>query len=79
LGFVRPLLIDGAWEPIMVCPECGEETCGAVVARISAQRGLVTWAVFGWYDGHEVTIDDSSIAPIHFEFRAYRQTLATPN
>jgi hypothetical protein len=73
----QPLLIAGTWEPLMVCAECGEATCGCVVAHISARRGLVTWNSLRWYDGHDVTDEDLDIGPVHFEFHAYRRALTT--
>jgi hypothetical protein len=76
LRLERPLLIEGEWEPVMVCPECGEEECGAIVARITARRGVVTWHPFAWYDGERVIAEPFGTDALQFEFRAYRQALA---
>jgi hypothetical protein len=78
LRLERRLLIDGEWEPVMVCPECGEEECGAIVARITARRGVVTWHTFAWYDGDGVDTEPSYTDALYFEFRAYRQALTLP-
>jgi hypothetical protein len=78
LRLEQPLLIESTWEPLMVCPECGEAACGAVVARIGARRGLVSWSDFGWYDGSVVTDAALDLGPLVFEFRAYRRALADP-
>ncbi len=70
--------LNGDREPIFVCAECGEIGCGAVTARITADKGLVHWAGFGW----ETTWEDGvsrdgyeAIGPFAFEFRLYRATL----
>jgi hypothetical protein len=53
----------------------GGQDCGAVVARITAARGIVTWHELGWFDAHEVTPDPTAGGPLHFEFHAYRRSL----
>jgi hypothetical protein len=73
-----PLLIEGEWEPLMVCPEWGEEECGAIVAGHHRPHGVVTWHTFASYDGDRVVAEPSGTDALHFEFRAYRQALVLP-
>jgi hypothetical protein len=77
LALDLPLLVEGEREPVLVCTECGELTCGAVTARISAARGIVTWSDFAFESGTGVPEHRESIAggPFRFEWRAYRAVL----
>ena len=72
-------LMSGDREPLYVCPECGDIGCGAVTARIMADKGLVYWADFGWETSWEdgpSTSGYEDIGPFAFEFRSYRAALA---
>lgn len=70
--------LSGDREPLYVCPECGDIGCGAVTARITADKGLVQWADFGWETSWEDSVSREGyedIGPFAFEFRLYRATL----
>lgn len=64
--------------PLLVCPACGDLDCGAVVARVEAGAGTVTWRGFRWAGVGDPSPDDviAVLGPaLTFERGAYQRTL----
>jgi hypothetical protein len=63
---------------VLVCAECGDLECGAVVASVRIVGGIVTWDGFRWVQGaglEEFPVEVTG-APFAFDRREYERLFA---
>ena len=52
-----------------VCPNCGDEGCGAIMLRVTNQGDYITWDEFVYSDGYPSELEsDELISNIKFHF-----------
>lgn len=65
---------------IYVCPDCGDEECGAVMMRIAHDKNKVIWTDFVWSNGLVKSKEDPdekiNIEPLIFDRDKYFHALA---
>ena len=70
--------LDAGRVALLVCPECGDLSCGAVTASLDIDAGFVIWADFLWEDGNSPasTVEDApdSIVLIRSEYEEALRT-----
>jgi hypothetical protein len=79
LNFLRSTFsrTENGYISIYVCPECGNEACGAVMMQIKEEQDCIIWSDFIWSDGwSEIMPEDRyTMPPIVFDRTNYHLAL----